>query len=137
MQRVRVQPGCQRVSATRRDQDMALGGVLPGQGNASKARLSEADCSEHLVQGKFLNYLKFSQEENNHLGSPGMSLNIRPGLPGPLCHLVSFSQGCLAWHLDTHWGQETTPSALPAFSMRKNQIPWVQITVLPLSTCAT
>lgn len=70
MQRVKVDPGCQWTVATRRAQDMALGGALPGQRNASESLLSQANCSDHLVQGKFLNYLKFSQEETHHLRAP-------------------------------------------------------------------
>lgn len=70
MQRARVEPGCQRASATGRDQDMAQGEALPGPRNASKSHLSQADCSDHLVQGKLFNYLKFSQEEKSRLRSP-------------------------------------------------------------------
>lgn len=70
MQGVKVEPGCQWASATQRDQDMALGGALPGRRNATKSCLSQADCSDHLVQGKFLNYLKSSQEANKHHRSP-------------------------------------------------------------------
>lgn len=70
MQRARVEPGCQRASATGRDQDMAQGEALPGPRNASKSHLSQADCSDHLVQGKLFSYLKFSQEEKSRLRSP-------------------------------------------------------------------
>ena len=70
MQRAKVEPGCQRASATGRDQDMGEGEAPPGPRNASKSHLSWADCSDHLVQGKLFNYLKFSQGEKNCLRSP-------------------------------------------------------------------
>lgn len=114
MHRVKVEAGSQQALVhVQRPRARCWEGPSPARGMPLNLPFPRPTAG-HLDQGDILNHLKSSQEEHNHNRSLYGAWISGPSCLHYLCLLVSFSQGCMAWHLYTSWGQETIPSALPS-----------------------